>query len=261
MKIEEGGYYSSLNDSLFIIIINYNVNMNGEISNNFQEKQLEALRALRRTIWITGGSRFYAARRLKRKNVFSITSISFLSFYSIVLSIIQTNINSVNCFITIKLFTIFAVVLSIFILVLSLLESSQDYGIKGDRLYKNAQKLTKLHRKIEHYESYYLDINSKENSYELENVLKKYNGKYNSLLIECPENHDTEDYELFKADNPQDFFTEDNKFSHFIRVSIIFIKSRISNDWLYVFCIVILPLIISYCLYIAYQKENCQVLN
>jgi hypothetical protein len=225
--------------------------MNGEISKSSKEKQLEGLTALKKTIWITGSSRFHASRRLKNKNFFSITSISFLSFYSIILSVVQASIDFTKSPIIIQLFTIFAIVLSIFILVISLLESSQDYGIKADRLYKNAQKLTELRRKIEHHEYHFLDNYDEIHSCELEKSLKKYTKMYDYLLMECPENHDPEDYDLFKFENPKDFpeYHNDNSKNDF---RLFVIRRIFTNYWLYYFCIFLMPLIIFSVLYFAY---------
>jgi len=93
---------------------------------------------LKKKISTTRECRFNAARRLSNKNQLSIASISFVSVYSIAIAIIQNIFDFSQCKNLNNVFTIVSILLSIFILVVSLLEGANNYQLKADRLHSNA---------------------------------------------------------------------------------------------------------------------------
>lgn len=196
---------------------------------------------LSKRIWKTKGSRFNAARRLSNKNQFSITSISILSFYGIIIPIIQIVFASSQCLKLNNWFTFISIFLSIFILVLSLLEGSKNYQVKAERLYNNATKLATIYRDLEYIKARNLEYSSLEK--ELKNILDKYDRKIES----CPENHDTEDYELFKAQHRREFEINilESKWNIF--------KGYIRDYWLYWLFLIIPPSAIL----VFYRFFNC----
>lgn len=162
----------------------------------------EYARQLNRRIWITKESRFEASRKLSVQSQLSITSISLLSIYTIAISIIQNIIDVTGqCRSLNNLYTITAILLSVFILVLSLLEGLKNYQLRAERLYNNAKDLSKLYRKID----YYLSCKLAENNHDKQQKFRDINKKYNNLIDGCQENHDTDDYWLFKANNLKEF--------------------------------------------------------
>ncbi|MDJ0599513.1 MAG: SLATT domain-containing protein [Crocosphaera sp.] len=202
---------------------------------------------LNRKVWITKGSRFEASRKLSLQSQLSITSISFLSIYAIGISIIQNIIDLTGqCRSLNNLYTITAILLSVFILVLSLLEGLKNYQLRAERLYNNAKDLSKLYGKIDYLLSFELEH---KNLNEQQKFIEPINNEYNELIDRCQENHDSDDYWLFKAKHLKDF-PEDFKNigcvpigwprSCWIQISYI-----IKHYWLYMISIALpLPLFI-----------------
>lgn len=104
---------------------------------------------LRRRIWITKGARFNAYNRLKAMHEWSLRSIAFLSAYLIALTLAP--------YVPVFALTphqkdaiaFCSIVLAIFILVLSLLESSKNYQLASERLHQCAQELSDLYNDVE----------------------------------------------------------------------------------------------------------------
>jgi len=191
---------------------------------------------LRKRIWITKGSRFISSRTLSRKNELSITSISFVSIYGIAITIIQVIFASGQCKSLNDFYTVTSLLLSIFILVLSLLEGSKNYQVKAERLYKNATSFAKLSKKLEY------DIASHLEYKEFKEELESIRLEYEKLINNCPENHNPDDYFLFKVENRNEFnidITITKECWITAKCFIIFIM----NYWLYYFFIIGVPII------------------
>lgn len=155
-----------------------------ELCDNAHYKYLD------KVMWETKGSRFNAYRRLKKQGTLSITTISILSVYAIVISLFQFFFKARPH--TIDNFdTFFSILLSICILVVSLLEASREYSTKSVKVYDCSNDIGSLLHKLKQVELAG-DINS-----ELSNIADHYN----AILKSCPENHDQIDYDLFKAQN------------------------------------------------------------
>lgn len=142
-----------------------------------------------RHLWITKGARFNAYRRLMRKNYASIFTISILTFYSLVLALVPWND---ICPEQEKLIPTISVSVSIFILILSLLEVAKGYEVKAERLHQNAMALNGLYDEFE--------ISEKNSS-----DLKTFNERYHTLLQGCSENHNPCDSRFFQSEHPHEF--------------------------------------------------------
>lgn len=146
-------------------------------------------------MWITRGCRYNSDRRLKKKNTLSLTAISFLSFYVLIIStlplIAGSHINKVQN----DILSTIAIVFSLFILILSLLETSKEYSIKAERLYFCANKINELMSQLKIVQSILTDTK------ELEESVKSINESYHSLISSYEENHDDLDLVKFKIDN------------------------------------------------------------
>jgi len=155
-----------------------------DLSENSHYKHLD------KVMWETKGSRFNTYRRLKKQGSLSITTISMLSVYAIVISLFQfffkARPHAIDNF-----DTFFSILLSICILVVSLLEASKEYGTKSVKVYDCSNDIGSLLHKLKQVE-FANDINS-----ELSNI----SDHYNAILKSCPENHDQIDFDLFKAQN------------------------------------------------------------
>lgn len=146
---------------------------------------------LDRDIWITKGARFNASRRLLRKHHASIFTIAVLSFYNISVSLspellgIGGNAQDLS------------IILSVFILTLSLLEANKGYNIQSLRLHQNAIDLSELYYNFQHQKKL-----SKKNY--LNNFIKDYA----QLIKNCPENHSPVDKNYFKTEHLHEFKKE-----------------------------------------------------
>jgi hypothetical protein len=193
-------------------------------------------------MWITKGSRYNAYRRYEWKHRLSLTSISMLTLYVFGLTLADfchilrsTGNNNIISFIS--------MVLSIFILILSLLENSNNYQIKAERLHNCAKEITGVYnelRMLMHSEDSY-DYKFKE----LEEITKRYDG----IIQKYGENHDKIDYELFQSENYKEFEI------NLIRKKFILIKS-LKAYWLYIICILLPPMLFIYILLRQYNFIN-----
>lgn len=179
-------------------------------------------KSLNKKIWTTKGTRFNAARRFNNNFQVSITSISILSIYGISIPILQGIVNVSECPQLNGIYTASSTILSIFILVLSLLDSSKNYQVRADRLYNNALKIRNLQRQVE----YTIDCES--DCANFQEKIKDFSSRYEELINECPENHGTEDFDLFKAQHREDFKDINWKTENYIKL-----KAFIKDYWLY----------------------------
>jgi hypothetical protein len=187
--------------------------------------------SLRRRIWITKGSRFNAARRLNNKYQFSLSSISILSVYGIAIPFIQNIVSNPRCQKVNDIYNAISVILSVFTLVISLLEGAKNYQLRAEKLHSNAVELSTLNRELEYL------IVSKSASPDFVKEIGNISTRYEQLIKDCPENHEPEDYTLFMVQNRKDFnlswFTE-----WFIRIKLICL-----DYWLYAFVLGIPPIV------------------
>jgi hypothetical protein len=195
---------------------------------------------LERRVWTTRGARFNAARRLGSKQYWSIASVSFLSVYGISIPILQSSLDPSACPGIVRTYSVVATILSVFILVLSLLEGYRNYQVKAVRLYSSALDLSHLCREIEFLRAKQMSDE------ELLKDLKRLSDSYEKLIKECQENHDIEDYLMFRAQKRRDF---DLSRKHAIWDIVIFV---VRDYWLYFISITAFPLPIAL-LYISCQ--------
>src|SRR6185369_5570999 len=194
-----------------------------DVSENEHYKYLDKI------MWETKGSRFNTYRRLKKQGTLSITTISILSVYAIIISLFQfffkTRLHNIDNF-----DTFFSIFLSICILVVSLLEASREYNTKAVKVYDCSNDIGSLLHKLKQVE-YAEDINR-----ELLNI----SDQYNAILKSCPENHDAIDFELFKAQNHKHY-----KINPLLS---IFIKSKSSVlPYSFYYLLILVPLLIYFC--------------
>lgn len=182
-------------------------------------------------IWKTKGSRFNAARRLNNKYQFSLSSISILSIYGISIPIVQSIVKNSQCQQINDIYNALSLILSVFTLVISLLESAKNYQLRAEKLHGNAVDISRLQRELEHL------IISKSGEADFIENLGNICFRYEDLIKDCPENHAPEDYSLFMVQNRKDF-----KLSLinglYIRMKLVFI-----DYWLYIFVLGIPPVL------------------
>lgn len=182
---------------------------------------------LSKKMWVTKGSRFNAYRRLKKKASLSTATISFLSVYAIVISMMpyfkcttaqNSNINN-----------FFVFILSLIILIISLLEYSKDYSTRAERLYVCSNEITHLLNELNYYMSKSI------NDDELNEKSNEISNKYDLILKRCSENHDPVDYRLFQTDNPADYP---------IKASFLLRCWYYNNPYIFYYLLMVAPLVV-----------------
>jgi len=184
-------------------------------------------------VWITKNSRWNAVRRLKMQSQMSIFSISLLSICGISVPIIQIFIDSSKCARIDNVYTLVSILLSIFILVLSILEGTKNHQVKAEILKNNALEISSISKEIDFLVNYKFKQSSDDK--ENQNIViqvKKYYKDYDKSLRLCSENHEVEDYLLAQA---QEYCDQNNKSeSEENQTSITHIKNIVKNRWIFV---------------------------
>ena len=207
--------------------------------NSLDKNTEEYIQKISDSLWITRCSRWNAFRRLKNQSQLSVFSISLLSVFGIAVPIIQIFIDSSKCYSINKLYTLVSILLSIFILVLSILEGSKNHNIKAEILKNNAIEISSLHKKIKFLNYRLKQVDCEEKQQKIIRQIVKYYEKYDDSIKLCPENHETEDYLLFQAQKYKDF---DKEWLWSIRICIWL---RIKYYWLYFTLVIIIAIIVS----------------
>lgn len=152
------------------------------------------LSSLRTDAWRTAGSRYNAARRLKRRELVSTVSQAFFSAATVALAFLQKIYVSQSGSSIDNYLTALSVCLGVFLLVISLIEWGSGNGAKADALHLNAELLNAHSRKIKQK---ICEIDSGvPGSWILANDLR---AEYEAIKASCRENHDPLDDALFLA--------------------------------------------------------------
>lgn len=194
---------------------------------------------LDKIMWETKGSRFNTYRRLKKQGSLSTSTISILSVYAIMVSLFQFFFKSRPHVID-NYDTFFSILLSICILVVSLLEASKEYGAKAVKVYDCSNEIGALQHKLKQVEC--TDDDNK-----ISEMLLSISVEYNAILKKCPENHDSIDFELFKAQN------HDHYKIHWFKSNLIKAKASFLPYSFYYF-LILAPLVVYICVTQSIQR-------
>jgi hypothetical protein len=150
--------------------------------------------AERTKIWRTRGARFNAARRMHLKNILSTFSISVLACWGIALPIIQKVYGIPPGSAIDDHYTFVSIVASLFVLIISLLEGAQAYGVKQEHFDLCAKRLGEISSEFE-----LLIATAGVDHGKLASAIAKATEQYHRVLSECAENHEPIDDTLFLA--------------------------------------------------------------
>ncbi len=180
-------------------------------------------------IWKTKGARFNKSRRYKNNNKLSSASIAILTLcvFAITLAEYMGLFAVGDHGSKVAIFT--SMVLSIFILILSLLESCRSYEVKAERLYNCANDLTVLYNRLRQI--------VKSSDPDKDASVANINDEYDNILQKYPENHDPKDYQLLQAEHYKEFDL------NWFESQLIKIKYCFSSYWLY-FLLPVSPLLV-----------------
>ena len=181
--------------------------------------------SLTRKTWITKGTRFAADERLRAKHRWSTLSLAMLSLYLVALSsadMLDIAFTETNY----KLYVPVAVIfLSVFILIISLIENSRSYILQADKMYRCALEIQSIYDTLQLCEE-----NQRSTCEERINLLKKYT----EILRKYP-NHEQRDYKVFRANNykEKNFEFCKNQILNFFIAKFLLTCYWISDFWMY----------------------------
>src|SRR5438128_730310 len=144
-------------------------------------------------MWKTKSARYNAQARLRSKQSASIGAISLLSFYVVVASIVQLAFGDAIAPLTSKLISVGTLVVSVFIIVITLLENGKNYPSEADRMHQSALKIAELYNG---FQALTVDEANRER--------RQFNDRYSSALNEIQVDHKQIDYVLFELRSADD---------------------------------------------------------
>lgn len=156
-------------------------------------------RELNYKMWSTYKARFNAASRLHRKHNLSTRAVALLSAYVAIFSVITAIFGDALGAKEADVLLVVGVSLSIVILVIGLLETSQNYSVRADRFHQSGLDIAELYKALRSIKSRYKE---KEKDHEFFQEIDKIRDKYNDIL-QRSENHEDIDHECFRAAKPK----------------------------------------------------------
>ena len=161
----------------------------------------DAVRDFKRSVEITRDVRFQANLRLAARQRTSAYIVSFLSLYVIALSLIPNilDLKPVQS----QVLLACSIVLSVFIIFTSLIDSAQNFYHRGELLHQCARKIANIHHSLKNID---IDLDPDK----AHKAFEALQGEYAKALDECPVNHENVDFyfemvrkpHLFPADYP-----------------------------------------------------------
>lgn len=149
---------------------------------------------LRTIAWRTAGARYNAARRLKRRELFSVVSLAMFSALSVGVAVVQRIYSPHSGTPLDNYLTALSVCLGVFLLAISLMEWGAANGARADALHRNAEDLTAFQIKLSQ-ESAQLAAGSPVTWAHIE-LLRT---EYETIKDRCSHNHDPRDEQLFRT--------------------------------------------------------------
>jgi len=155
---------------------------------------------LKNKMWATRGARFEAYRYYLQKHTLSSYSISIFSSYLIALGLLSTFKIFSNIVLPDNIIQFLSIALSVLILAISQIESSNDYKLKGERFHDCSKEIAFLITEID-----YLLLNIGNQEITNLQAIKNVSDKYELIIQKHSDNHKPIHYKVFKSQHPVDF--------------------------------------------------------
>lgn len=152
------------------------------------------LTTLRTQSWRTAGARFNAARRLKRREIFSTVSLAMFAAISIAVAFVQRIYSAQAGSPLDNYLTALSVCLGLFLLVLSLMEWGAGNGAKASALHQSAEDINAFQTKVSQWLAQ-LESGAPVAWPDVDALRREYE----TIKERCSCNHEPLDDELFKA--------------------------------------------------------------
>lgn len=150
--------------------------------------------SLRTQAWRTAGARFNAARRLKRRELFSTVSLAMFSAISIALAFVQRLYSAQAGSPLDNYLTALSVCLGVFLLAISLMEWGAGNGAKANALHQSAEDINAFQTKVSQWLAQ-LESGATFGWSDVDGL----RGEYEVIKERCSCNHEPLDDELFRA--------------------------------------------------------------
>lgn len=170
-------------------------------------------------IWVTRGCYFVLSDRLKRKSRYSVSAITILSFYVFVISLFTLVFEQQIPDSYPRILSTFSIILSVFIIIITLLEDSKKYILDADHSWEVAQSLERLYNE---YEISFSSSGGKE---------EQIRQRYADILDKAHTSRRALDYHFFQLSNPEAF---DFGVRRYCGTLVMFIAESAVEYWLYV---------------------------
>lgn len=154
-------------------------------------------RELNYKLWSTSKARFKASARFQKKSDLSTRAVAFLSAYVVIFSQITVMLPEFGSGKTGEIIVFISSSLSIVILVLSLLEASQNYNVKALTFHQSGLTVSELYKELRALKTRFDDKKSEEFRSKVEDVSKRYDD-----ILQRSDNHEEIDNECFRASKP-----------------------------------------------------------
>lgn len=145
---------------------------------------------LLRKMWQTKSARFNAHKRLEGRHRLSILATSLLSCYLVGVSLYQLVFESSLTATGIKLLSVTNIVVSVFLIMIILVEAARNYGSEAERMRENALAISALYNAFQALPLADADAQRME-----------YAAEYSKLLEIAQLNHEDLDRNLFRIPN------------------------------------------------------------
>jgi hypothetical protein len=192
------------------------------------------LEELNHKIWCTKGARFNADSRFKNKSKWSTISVSFLSAYLIIASLISVyNINQSS---DNNIINYLVTALSILLLVVSMYENNQDYKVRALNYHNCGLELAEIYNSLRIFKT----LKEQKSESEIVEFCSNINEQY-QIILNKYDNHERLDYDTFRINNLLDYFEEELTFKDIKKIKQKLIWNI--KGW-YILMILIIPLLL-----------------
>lgn len=169
---------------------------------------------IRNRAWTTSGARYNASRRLRTRSKLSLATISLVSALGVATPLLMAS----------QVFAlhrdslgVYSALLSLFILVVAVIEGAASYESKADALFRNAEQLNALRLKI--------NVWLADETSPVAQQLLDASQEYDRARSECPINHEVVDFRLQQATHPADYNLAPSQFRKFARTCHFYLYS------------------------------------
>lgn len=187
---------------------------------------------LLRKMWQTKSARFNAHMRLERRHWLSIAATSVLSCYLVAIALYQLVFESEISQTGMRLLSVTNIVVSVFLIMITLLENARNYGNEGERMRENALAISKLYNAFQA-----LTV------VEADKQRDKYAAAYSDLMVEAKLNHKDLDRNLFRIPNAKELNIDWPSFALLILQTAWL---TLIEYWLYISLLMVPPILFYY---------------